>query len=106
MLYFAKNVSHSNVSCGGFGATPESAISAALAANGGACDFVKFVAVESTTAFFDAENGNFVFPDSKTIPPACIGWADRDEIEAELLAACKSAPGFAGVWHRDHRGEE
>lgn len=97
-IFFARQCSHYNVTCGGFGETPEAAIAAAKLK----FDFIKFVSIESE-AFFDTEAGIIRWPEAKGIPPANLGFS----AQAEKAVMTRSEKGStdATLFHRDHRGE-
>ena len=102
MLFYAVNYSHSNVKVIGFGFTEADAISAGKAI----FSFVSFYAKPSS-AFFDEERGLCVYPEANGFPPAMVGFHNRREIEAALIASASSRKvGSAGIFHQDRRGDE
>jgi len=100
-MFYAENYSHSNVKVIGFGLTEADAILAGKAIFG----FVLFQAKPSS-AFFDEERGFCVYPESKGFPPATVGFHNRREIEAALVASASAQKvGYAGIFYQDRRGE-
>lgn len=102
MLFYAENYSHSNVKVIGFGLTESDAISAGKAI----FPFVSFQA-KPASSFFDEERGVCVHPDAQGFPPMAVGFHNRIDIEAALIAAASAQKvGSAGIFHQDRRGDE